>query len=91
MRIGLNVPDPQSILAEKANKPSTTATQSSTPSGRLTDKTASGVNVTLSALATQALAAPEVREEKVRQLQQQIAEGQYQASPNQSAEAILGQ
>ena len=89
MRIGLNTPDPQSILAEPTKKPSTSATgrSESSPLGDQTDL--SRDTVTLSALATQALGLPEVRQHQVDALRQSINSGQYQLDPHQIADAIL--
>jgi flagellar biosynthesis anti-sigma factor FlgM len=42
-------------------------------------------------LATQALAAPEVRQEKVAPLQQAIANGDYQVDPGKVADAIAAE
>ena len=89
MRIGLNQPDPQSISAEQAQKSSTAATNQSetSPSG---DKNAlSQDRVTLSALATQALGMPEVRQGTVDSLRQSINSGEYQLDPHEIADAIL--
>jgi flagellar biosynthesis anti-sigma factor FlgM len=90
MRIGLNTHDPQSISAEQAQKSSTHATNQpeQTPAG---DKTAASQDrVTLSALATQALAMPEVRQSLVDSLKQSIDRGQYKPDPKAIADAILG-
>jgi len=42
-------------------------------------------------LASQALAAPEVRQAKVEPLQQAVASGDYQVDPGKVAEAILAE
>jgi flagellar biosynthesis anti-sigma factor FlgM len=90
MRIGLNQPDPQSISAEQAQKSSTTATNQSQPSSSAADKSAvSEDRVTLSALASQALGMPEVRQGTVDSLKQSISNGQYQLDPHEIADAIL--
>jgi flagellar biosynthesis anti-sigma factor FlgM len=91
MRIGLNTTDPQSISAGQANKSSTAATNQSelSPAG---DKIAlSQDKVTLSALATQALGQPEVRQDLVDSLRQSVSSGQYNLDPNEIADAILCQ
>jgi flagellar biosynthesis anti-sigma factor FlgM len=89
MRIGLNQPDPQSVSAEQTQKSSTAATNQSELSPA-TDKTAlSQDRVTLSALATQALGMPEVRQGTVDSLRQSINNGQYQLDPDEIADAIL--
>jgi flagellar biosynthesis anti-sigma factor FlgM len=89
MRIGLNTPDPQAVSAEQAQKASTAATNQSQPAPA-SDKAASSQDkVTLSALATQALGMPEVRQATVDSLRQSISNGQYQLDPHEIADAIL--
>jgi flagellar biosynthesis anti-sigma factor FlgM len=89
MRIGLNAPDPQATLAEQAKKSTTTTNQSET--SPTSDKAAlSQDKVTLSALSTQALSQPEVRQNLVDSLRQSIASGHYKLDPNGVADAILG-
>ncbi len=91
MRIGLNTPDQQSISAEQAKKPSTAAPNQSEPSPAV-DKTALAQDrVTLSALATQVLGQPEVRQDRVDSLRQSIKSGQYKLDPHEIADAILRQ
>lgn len=90
MRIGLNTPDPQSISAEQATKSSTTATSQSDPTTASKASAFSQDKVTLSALATQALATPQVRQGLVDTLKQSVSSGQYQPEPHEIADAILG-
>jgi flagellar biosynthesis anti-sigma factor FlgM len=90
MRIGLTTPDPQSILAESATKPSTAATVRSEASPVGDPKDLSRDTVTLSTLASQALGLPEVRQDQIDSLRQSINSGQYQLDPHQIADAILG-
>jgi flagellar biosynthesis anti-sigma factor FlgM len=89
MRIGLNQHDPQSISAEQAQKSSTTATNQSQPSSTGDKSAVSEDRVTLSALATQALGMPEVRQGTVDSLRQSISNGEYQLDPHEIADAIL--
>ena len=90
MRIGLNQPDPSSISAEQAKKSSTAATNQP-ESATATDKTGlSQDRVTLSALASQALGMPDVRQGQVDSLRQAINNGQYELDPGAIATAILG-
>jgi flagellar biosynthesis anti-sigma factor FlgM len=89
MRIGLNQPDPQSISAEQAQKSSTTAANQSQPSSTAGKSAVSEDRVTLSALATQALGMPEVRQGTVDSLRQSINNGEYQLDPDEIADAIL--
>jgi flagellar biosynthesis anti-sigma factor FlgM len=91
MRIGINTPDMQSISAEQAKKSPAAATTNQSEPARVADETSfSQDKVTLSALATQALGQPEVRQGLVDSLRQGISSGQYQVDPNQIADAILG-
>jgi flagellar biosynthesis anti-sigma factor FlgM len=100
MRIGLNNPDPQSVSTEQASitadqvkKPSTAAINQSQPAPVSdSDNETSGLSqdrVTLSALASQALGLPEVRQGAVDSLRQSINNGQYKLDPNSIADAIL--
>jgi flagellar biosynthesis anti-sigma factor FlgM len=90
MRIGLNTPDPQSISAEQAKKPSTEATSNQPQPAPASDKNVlSQDKVTLSALASQALGMPEVRQAQVDSLRQSVNSGQYQLDPHEIADAIL--
>jgi len=89
MRIGLNTPDPQSAAAEKAKKSSGSAGNSALSARVQENHDASEDRVTLSALAQQAMANPEVRQEKVEALRQSVSSGQYHVDANESAEAML--
>jgi flagellar biosynthesis anti-sigma factor FlgM len=100
MRIGLNTPDPQavsteqaSITADQVKKPSVAATNQSQPAPISdSDGETSGFSqdrVTLSALASQALGLPEVRQADVDSLRQSISNGQYKLDPNSIADAML--
>ena len=89
MRIGLNQTEPQSLSAEQAAK-SSTAASNQPESVSASDKSAASQDrVTLSALATQALAMPEVRQAQVDDLRQSINNGQYKLDPNEIADAVL--
>jgi flagellar biosynthesis anti-sigma factor FlgM len=89
MRIGLNTPDPQSTAAEQAKKPSTAVTNQPEPSVAANKNVFSQDKVTLSALASQALGLPEVRQGQVDSLRQSINNGQYHLDPHEIADAIL--
>jgi len=90
MRIGLNT-DPQLNSAEQANKPAAASANQpeSAPAGD--QATLSQDKVTLSSLATQALAQPEVRQSLVDSLRQSISSGQYKLDPSGIADAILSE
>ena len=89
MRIGLNPADQQSIAADPTKKPSTAVTNQSEPSPVGDEFAFSQDRVTLSALATQALATPEIRQTQVDSLKQSVSSGQYQVDPNEIANAML--
>ncbi|MGA2744104.1 MAG: flagellar biosynthesis anti-sigma factor FlgM [Candidatus Sulfotelmatobacter sp.] len=101
MRIGLNNPDPQSvsteqssITADQVKKPSVAATQSQPATASTSDSSSettglSQDRVTLSALASQALGLPEVRQGAVDSLRQSISNGQYKLDPSSIADAML--
>jgi len=89
MRIGLNTPDSQSVSAEQAKKPATSAVNQSEQSSSVDKSGLSQDRVTLSALASQALGMPEVRQATVDSLRQSVSSGQYQLDPNDIADAIL--
>jgi flagellar biosynthesis anti-sigma factor FlgM len=95
MRIGLNPADPQqSITADQAKKASTAATnQAVTNQSELSpvgdESVFSQDTVTLSSLATQALATPEIRQTQVDSLRQSVSSGEYQLDPNGIAAAML--
>jgi len=89
MRIGLNQPDHQSLSAEQAKKSSTTATNQPEQAPTADKAAVSQDRVTLSALASQALGMPEVRQGQVDSLKQSVNKGQYKLDPHEIADAIL--
>jgi flagellar biosynthesis anti-sigma factor FlgM len=91
MRIGLNnAPDTQALSAEQAKKSSSSATNQAKTSGAVNQAPLSEDTVTLSALSTQALSQPEVRQGLVDSLKQSVSSGQYKLDPKAIADAILG-
>jgi flagellar biosynthesis anti-sigma factor FlgM len=89
MRIGLNPADQPAIAADQTKKSSTAVTNQSEPLSASDEFAFSQDRVTLSALATQALATPESRQSQVDSLRQSVSSGQYQIDPNEIADAIL--
>jgi flagellar biosynthesis anti-sigma factor FlgM len=86
MRIGLNTPHPPEISTDRASSSSaSTQAASATPQ---VDKF-SGDSVSLNSLAAQALQVPEIRQDKVNGLRQQIASGEYRVDPQKTADAML--
>lgn len=91
MRIGLNTPDPQPVSAEQATK-SSSATTNQTGTSRTGNSSASSQDhdtVTLSALSTQALGTPDLRQGLIERLKQSISSGQYTLDPHEIAESML--
>jgi flagellar biosynthesis anti-sigma factor FlgM len=89
MRIEINTPDMQSISAEQAKKSPVAATNTADPTRAGDETSFSQDKVTLSALATQALGQPEVRQSLVDSLRQDVSAGRYEVNANQIADAIL--
>ena len=89
MRIGLNPADQQPIAADQTKKSSTAVTNQSEPLPVNDEFAFSQDRVTLSALATQAMATPESRQSQVDSLRQSVSSGQYQLDPNEIADAML--
>ena len=80
-----NQVDLEKSSTNKANQPST----SSTASANVVDRASlTNDSTTVSALQQQALAVPDVRQDKVSALKQQIQSGQYDYSPADTAKAM---
>ncbi len=91
MRIGLDTTDPQLISPEPAQKSPKPAIGQPEPLP-VDDKTSlSADTVSISALATQALNQPEVRQNLVDSLRQSVNSGQYKLDSSAIASAILGE
>jgi flagellar biosynthesis anti-sigma factor FlgM len=84
MRIGMKTTDPSAISTERT---SAYRAPSNTTASRANDFP--GDTVSLSSLTTQTLQMPEVRQDKVDNLRQMIANGEYRVDPNQIADAML--
>ena len=88
MRIGWNSTDLQGISRQTADSPSSKAKTANAVSTESWD-TLSEDTVTISSLAARALETPDVRQEKVDALHDQVGSGQYQLDPAAIAEAML--
>ncbi len=88
MRIELNTSDPQ-VENEKIKKMSAGATSSADSSQVQGRQNFDGDQVSLSALASQAMGTSEVRQNKVDALRQSIDNGTYETDSNESAAAML--
>jgi len=89
MRVGLNSGDPQPVSTETAKKAAAAAANRIEPESAGDDAALAQDKVTLSSLATQALARPEVRQDLVDNLRQSIDSGQYKLDPVAIADAML--
>ena len=89
MRIGLNTPDPQGISTEKARADS--ATLPSAAPNTSDGATVVSDTVSLSSLASRALKTPEIRQDRVDALQQQIKNGAYKVDARAVATAMLSE
>jgi negative regulator of flagellin synthesis FlgM len=88
MRIGLNTPVPEGVASERAADSAVSPNAKSVEGAQSSDAFSSDT-VSLSALASRALQSPEIRQEKVDSLRQQIESGQYQIDPKAIADAIV--
>ena len=89
MRIGLNTPDPQGISTEKARAGSTALPNSAVQAGDSATEVRD--TVSLSSLASRVLQTPEIRQDKVDSLQQQINGGEYKVDAHAIAAAMLSE
>jgi negative regulator of flagellin synthesis FlgM len=86
MRIELSLPQPTEV---STNRASNSPVSSQSASAASPTDNFSGDTVSLSSLSAQALQLPDVRQDKIDTLRQQIASGQYQVDPQKIADAIL--
>jgi negative regulator of flagellin synthesis FlgM len=86
MRIGLNIPNPPEVSTGRASTSSASPNAVSSTSGA---DNFSGDTVSLSSLAARALQLPDVRQDKVDSLRQQIATGEYSVDSQKTADAML--
>jgi flagellar biosynthesis anti-sigma factor FlgM len=91
MRIDLNHGPQAASGSNQGSAPSPTAVGSPVVSSALGEDQAqlSGAHAHVQALATQASQLPEVRQERVPALRHAVESGQYQASPDEVAGALL--
>ena len=88
MRIGLNTPVPEGVASERAADSAVSPNAKPVERAQGNDAFASDT-VSLSALASRALQSPEIRQDKVDSLRQQIESGQYQVDPKAIADAMV--
>jgi len=91
MRIDPNARPQQA--QDSAGTPSSRGTAAAAQSGALADDTAqlSGDQVRVQSLTAQAIAVPEIRQEKVTALGQAVQNGSYDVSPELTAEAVISE
>jgi negative regulator of flagellin synthesis FlgM len=88
MRIGLNnTPDPRDVSTDRTST-LPVSPQAAGKAGSQSDSF-SVDTVSVSSLAARALEHPEIRADKVDNLRQQIANGEYRIDPRAIAEAML--
>jgi flagellar biosynthesis anti-sigma factor FlgM len=89
MRIDLNAFDPQSVSADPTKKAAGDVANELGIAPEADQATLPEDKVSLSALSTQALGLPEVRQGVVDSLRQSISSGQYKLDPSAIADAML--
>jgi negative regulator of flagellin synthesis FlgM len=88
MKINLNNSTPDPVLSPRGNNASSTSANQVNNSGEDT-ASLSFDRASVSSLVSQAMAAPEVRQDKVDALRQAISTGQFKVEPARIAEAML--
>ncbi len=86
MRIALNVPNAADISTDRI---STSSASSQFTSGASQVDKFSTDSVSLNSLSAQALQLPEIRQDKVDQVREQIADGSYQVDAEKTAAGML--
>lgn len=87
MRVNINQVSSNQIELEKTSAEKTS--QAAASNAKVEDSTSlSSDSAAISALQQQALAAPDVRQDKVNFLKQQIQSGQYKLDPDEIAKAM---
>jgi len=88
MRIGPDIPDLQVVSTTRLGVPSAAANKARQISP---DETDGGLEdkLSISALTTQALQTPEIRQGQVDNLERIVSEGEYRLDPGQIASAML--
>jgi flagellar biosynthesis anti-sigma factor FlgM len=88
MRIGSNIPDLQVITTAPVGVSSTAARKALPASSAESDPDPQD-KLSVTSLRTQALQTPEIRQDKVDNLQQVVLSGQYRLDPGQIAGAMF--
>jgi flagellar biosynthesis anti-sigma factor FlgM len=90
MKIELNNPPPDPIVTSRGNNNSSASTSQVHNAGEDT-ASLSFDRASVGSLVSQALASPEVRQDKVDALRQAISSGEYKVEPDKIADAMLQQ
>ncbi len=88
MRIGSNIPDLQVVSTARVGVSSAAASKARQASRQESDCGPED-KLSISSLATQALQTPEIRQDKVDNLQPMVLSGQYGLDPGQIAGAMI--
>ncbi|MGO8794585.1 MAG: flagellar biosynthesis anti-sigma factor FlgM [Candidatus Sulfotelmatobacter sp.] len=93
MKIDVNSPTPDAIVTPQGNTnnaPSTTSASTNQVQSNTEDKTTLAFDrANIASLVSQAMASPDVRQDKVEALRQAISNGQYKVEPDKVADAML--
>ncbi len=93
MKIDLNSSTPDPIVTPQSNQTNATSTDQTrtdhVQNGAEDRTTLAFDHANISSLVSQAVASPEVRQDKVDALRQAISSGQYKVDPGQVADAML--
>lgn len=89
MRIGLQSPDLQGVSRGSERTSAIANQMKPAPSG--SEEGLPEDTVTISSLAMRALQTPEIREDQVGSLRQEVLSGQYKLDPQAIADAMLNQ
>ena len=89
MRIDINQTSSTPIELEKSSNSNAAQNTQSSSSGSIVDRASLNSDSTnVQALTQQALSVPDVRQDKVEQIKQQVQSGTYDFSPASTAKAI---
>jgi negative regulator of flagellin synthesis FlgM len=93
MKINLNSSTPDAIVTPQSNQTNATSTDS-VQTGQVQNSgedrtTLAFDHANISALVSQAMSSPEVRQDKVDALRQAVSSGEYKVDPGKVADAML--
>jgi len=88
MQINVNQPSSNQVELEKSSTTKPSQQPSPSSAGNIEDRASLNDSASVSSLQQQALALPEVRQDKVDALKTQIQSGQYSHDPAETANAM---